>query len=41
MEQFEHESPVNEKKILTIGGIIILLVIVVIAYFEWTGRRIY
>jgi preprotein translocase subunit SecF len=41
MEQFEHESPVNEKKILAIGGIIILVVIVVIAYFEWTGRRIY
>lgn len=41
MEQFEQQSPVNEKKILTVGAIIIFIVIVVIAYFEWTGRKIY
>ncbi|MEA3424988.1 MAG: hypothetical protein U9R46_01950 [Bacteroidota bacterium] len=41
MEQSEQHSPVDEKKLLTIGGIIIFIVIVVISYLEWTGRKVY
>ena len=41
MENSNHHSEVNEKKILTVAGIVIFIVVVLIAYFEWTGRRIY
>jgi hypothetical protein len=40
MAQSDH-SRTNEKRVLAIGGIVILLIIAVIAYFEWTGRHIY
>jgi len=38
MDQTGHHQEINEKKILTIGGIIIVIVIALISYFEWRGR---
>lgn len=38
METSEHRSGAREKRILTIMGIVIFVVIAVILYLEWTGR---
>jgi preprotein translocase subunit SecF len=39
MEQ--HHTKLNERKILATGGIVIFVIIVIIAYFEWRGRHHY
>ncbi|MES2374312.1 MAG: hypothetical protein V4557_17170 [Bacteroidota bacterium] len=36
-----NRSVLNEKKVLTIVGIVIVIIVAVIAYFEWTGRHRY
>ena len=41
MEHSDQHQKINEKKILTIAGIVIFIIILVISYFEWKGRRIY
>jgi UDP-N-acetylmuramyl pentapeptide phosphotransferase/UDP-N-acetylglucosamine-1-phosphate transferase len=33
-----HHEEINEKKILTIGGIVIFIVVAVISYLEWRGK---
>ncbi|MES2005949.1 MAG: hypothetical protein V4450_15630 [Bacteroidota bacterium] len=41
MEHSDQHQETNEKKILTIAGIIIFIVIILISYYEWKGRHIY
>lgn len=41
MEKRKPGTVINEKKILTIGGIIIFIIVIIIAYFEWKGKHRY
>jgi len=41
MENSKHHPEVNEKKILTVVGIVIFIVVVILSYLEWRGKRSY
>ena len=41
MEKRKSGRVINEKKLLTIGGILIFLIVAIIAYFEWKGKHRY
>jgi hypothetical protein len=41
MEQSDRRSALSEKKVLTIVGIVIVIIVAVIAYFEWNARHRY
>lgn len=41
MENQKHLPKTKETKILTIVGVIIFIVVVVIFYLDWIGRKVY
>ncbi|MES2331407.1 MAG: hypothetical protein V4539_17515 [Bacteroidota bacterium] len=41
MENSNPRSALSEKKVLTIVGVVIFVIVAIIAYFEWSGRHRY
>ncbi len=41
MEDSNHRSLLSEKQVLAIVGTVIVIIVAIIAYFEWKGRHHY